>query len=106
MEVFTLAALAALVVKVTSASKYVSAGDFKSLGTQVFVWLVGVGAAFLAVNADAMSNIDVNGVTLGSLDSASTVLFGLGLSSLASFAKDTTKALDSSDSAAEPALFR
>lgn len=105
MEVFTLAALAALVIKVTSAAKYLRAGQVKDFGTQVFVWLVGVGAAFLAVNSNAMASIDLNGVTLGSLDGGSTVLFGLGLSSLASFAKDTTKAIDGSDSAAEPSLF-
>lgn len=104
MEVFTSAALAALVVKVTSAAKYLRSGAYKDFVTQVFVWAVGVGAAFLAVNSNAMSSIDVNGVTLGSLNGSSTVLLGVALASLASFAKDTTKAIDNSDSAAEPSL--
>ena len=105
MEVFTLAALAALVVKVTSAAKYLRSGAYKDFATQVFVWIVGVGAAFLAVNSNAMAGIDLNGVTLGSLNGSSTVLFGIALGSLASFSKDVTKAVDGSDSAAEPSLF-
>lgn len=104
MEVFTLAALAALVIKITGVAKYVRAGDVGNLISQVFVWVVGIGAAFLAASSNAMSKIEINGATLGSLNAASVILFGLALSSAASVIYDFRKAADNTDSAAEPPL--
>lgn len=104
MEVFTLAALAALVVKATSMLKFLRAGQLGDALTQLVAWAAGAGLALLAASANAMEHIDVNGVALGSLDTPSAVLLGFALASAGSFAYDYKKASDGSDSAAEPSL--
>lgn len=104
MEVFSLAALVALVTKFTSLTKYLSGRDWNGVLTQAYTWAAGVVAAVLAAHASAMSGVAVNGVTLGSLDGASQVLLGLALGSLGSLAYDYKKAKDNTDSAAEPKL--
>lgn len=104
MEVFTLAALAALVVKATSVLKFARAGQWGDVGTQVVAWAIGAGLALLAAAANAMANIDVNGVALGDLDKPSAVLLGFALASVGSFAYDYKKARDATTSAAEPPL--
>lgn len=104
MEVFTLAALAALVTKITSSIKYIKAGQLGDFVSQAVTWGVGIGLAFLAANANAMESVDLNGHTLGSLNGSSVVLVGLGLASLASVAYDFRVARDNNDSASEPSL--
>lgn len=105
MEVFTIAGLIALIIKFTSASKYIRAGQIGDFLTQVFVWATGILAAFVAVNANAFEKIDINGTQLADLNAWSVVLLGLGLSSLGSAFVDYKKARDNNDTAAEPALF-
>lgn len=104
MEVFSVVALAALVVKLTSLSKFVRAKHYGDAISQVFVLVVAVALAWIAANSSAMSDVDINGTTFGSLDGGSIVLVGLALGSTASFAYDYRKARDNTDSAAEPSL--
>lgn len=103
MEPFTLAALAALVVKIVSVVKSLGK-DRNAVVTQALTWAVGVAVAFLAAHADLTSALVVADRQLGSLDAGSLVLVGLSLSSLGSFAYDVKKSVDGTDSAAEPRL--
>lgn len=105
MEVFTAASLAALVWKFTSTLKYASAGDFKNVLTQVIPWVAGILAVMLAAQADVAAGMVVFGdQVLGHLDGWSQVLAGLSLGSAASVGYDVKKAVDHTDSAAEPPL--
>lgn len=105
MEVFTAVSLAALVWKFTSTLKYASAGDFKNVLTQVIPWVGGVLAVLLAAQADVGQSVTVFGdMTLASLDGWSQILAGISLGSAASAAYDVKKAVDNTDSSAEPPL--
>lgn len=104
MEVFSLVALAALVIKIGSLTKFIRAGQVGDAITQVYVLMVAIGLAWIAANASAMENVDINGQTFGSLDGGSIILVGLALGSTASFAYDYKKARDNTDTAQEPPL--
>ena len=105
MEVFTAVTLATLVVKLTSFLKYLTAGQLRDAATQAVPWAAGVGATWVAAQASVSEGVRIWGeVTLGSLDGWSVVLTGLALGSGASFSYDVKKAIDVSDSAAEPPL--
>lgn len=104
MEVFTLAACVALIVNLTSITKFLRARQIGDALTKVYVLGVGVVVAFLAASSNAMASIDVNGTPLGLLNGPSVILLGLSLASVGSFAYDYKKAVDGSDSAAEPPL--
>lgn len=105
MEVFTAATLAALVVKITSVLKYLSAGQFREALTQVVPWVAGILVAIVAANADVASGIVIWGdMALGQLDGWSQVLAGVALGSGGSLVYDFKKAVDNSDTAAEPPL--
>lgn len=107
MEVITLVTLMALVVKITSVVKAIGK-DNNAVVTQLVTWAVGVAVLFLAAQATITSGIVVfDGIpALGDLDNASLVLVGLSYASGGSFAYDLKKAIDSSDSAAEPSLLK
>lgn len=104
MDPITLVALGALAVKAVSTVKYALARDTGATVTQVLTWLVGIGVIALAAQADIAAGIDIGGTPLGMLDFPSQVLVGLSLSSAGSFAYDVKRAIDGSDSAAEPPL--
>lgn len=104
MEVFTLAMLGALVVKATGLLKLLRAKLYGDALTQLVAAGAGVAVTFLARASDVMADFDVEGVKLGTFDDATAVLFGLGLASAASYSYDWKKAVDGSDSAAEPPL--
>lgn len=105
MEVFTAASLAALIYKVTSVLKYTSAGEFRQVLTQIIPWAAGVIGVCLAAQADVSSGLQVFGdMALSQLDGWSLVLAGVSLGSAASTAYDVKKAVDNTDSAAEPPL--
>lgn len=104
MEPLTLAALAALAVKVTSALKYLTSGAWREAATQAVTWGAGIGVVALAAQADLSSGIAIGDVALGSLDFPSQILVGISLGSLGSFGYDIKKAVDGSDSAHEPPL--
>lgn len=104
MEALTLAALALLAVKVMTVVKSVGKDNNKAL-TQVVTWGVGTGILALAGHSAVTSDIIVFGShRLGDLDFGSTVLAGMSLSSVGSFGYDATKAIDNTQTAAEPSL--
>jgi hypothetical protein len=104
-EVAILAGLALAVNKTVSVIKSFGK-DTNAVVTQVLVWVIGVAAIFVAGQADITADLAVPGLTgvLGDLDFASVVLAGWILGSTGSFAFDIRKAIDNSDSAAEPSL--
>jgi hypothetical protein len=104
MEPFTLAALAALALKVTSLVKFLAARSFGDVLTQLVAWIAGVGVILIAANADITSDLVVAGNTLGSMNFWSQVLVGLSLGSLGSFAYDVKAAVDNTDTAREPSI--
>lgn len=105
MEVMTVAALAALVVKVMTVVKSVGK-DNRSAATQVVTWVVGVGVAVLGAHAQVTQDLVVFGsYRLGDLDTASLVLAGLSIASLGSIVgHDLPSAIDSTGTVAEPPL--
>jgi hypothetical protein len=105
MEVFSAATLAALVVKVTSVLKYLSAGKTREAITQLIPWLAGVVTVMVAAQANVSEGLVVFGeLALGQLNVWSQILAGLALGSGGSLVYDFKKAVDNSDSAAEPPL--
>lgn len=103
-DVLTLAALAALAAKLVSALKYLLDRDTRQFLTQLIVWVAGVLVVLVAAQADIAAGIVVGSTPLSALDIWSQVLVGLQLSSTAAFAYDFKKAIDGTDSAAEPPL--
>lgn len=106
MEVFTLASLIALGMRVVSFLKYARARDWNATFTQACVWASGVALVFLAGAADVTNKLILfKGVpTLSDINSASKILLGLMLLSLGSQVYEFKKAFDRNDTAAEPAL--
>jgi hypothetical protein len=105
MEVFTSAAVAALIWKVMSVVKMATGRDLRGVLTQVLTWLTGVVSVMLMAQADVSDQITVwgNGV-LSQLDGLSQVIAGLVIASVASAGYDFKKAFDNTDSSSEPAL--
>lgn len=95
----------ATVKKVVDFVRYLSAGDARSVVTQVLSWVAGIGVAFLLAASDITQRFDIGGgYPLGNANGASLVLIGIGLASGASFGVDLLKARDNSQSAAVPPL--
>lgn len=108
MEEFaTLAALAALAAQVTSIIKYLSVRDGRAALTALIPWAASFVVLLLGAQADATAGLVLPGLqqTLGDLDVASIALAATAIGSTGSavFAK-FPKAIDNSDSAAEPSL--
>jgi hypothetical protein len=107
MEILGLASLIALGMRFVSFCKFVRAKDWNSAFTQAATWGVGVALMFLASAADVTATIPVPGLAntvIGDVNSASKILLGFMLLSAGSVVYEFKKALDRSDSAAEPAL--
>lgn len=105
MEVMTVAALAALVVKVMTVVK--SAGkDTRAAVTQGVTWAVGIGVAFLAAHAKVTQDLVIFGTfRFGDLDAGSIVLAGMSIASLGStLLHDYPNAIDANSSIVEPKL--
>lgn len=106
MEVVIIfAALAFAVNKTVSVIKAIGK-DNNLVITQITVWVVGFIALLLAANAQVTSAFALPGfeVPLGDLDIPSLILLAWMLGGSGSFAYDFKKAVDSSDSSAEPSL--
>lgn len=105
MDVVSLAALAALVVKIVGVVKAIGK-DRNLVWTQVVTWVVGIGVLFLAAEAELTEHLVLfaGAAQLRDLDPASIVLAGLALGSSGSFAYDVKKAIDGADNAREPRL--
>ena len=100
------AALAFAINKTVSVLKGLVNKEWNTVVSQAAVWVVGFGGLSLAAHAAVTSAYALPGFTqpLGDLDSASLALLAWLLGSTGSFAYDFKKALDGSDSAAEPKL--
>lgn len=105
MEVMTVAALAALVVKVMTVVKSVGK-DNRAVVTQVVTWATGIGIAVLAAHAKVTSDLQVFGAfRLGDLDASSLILAGISIASLGStLLHDFPNAIDSTGSVVEPKI--
>jgi Family of unknown function (DUF5699) len=106
VQVVTLTTLAALAVKVTSVLRYAAAGQIRDVITQLIPWTAGILLFFLAGAAAVAAPLTLWGdVPLGDMDVWSKVLAGLALGSGGSVAfHDAFKAIDQTQSAAEPRL--
>lgn len=105
-SVIIFAGLAFAINKTVSVIKALANQDWNTVITQAVVWLVGFGGLSLAAHASVTENFALPGFTepLGSLDWGSLALFAWVLGSTGSFAYDWKRAVDDSDSAAEPKL--
>jgi len=99
--------LAFIILKVMSTAKNVAGGAVVAAVTQLLTWVAGVLVVLVASNVDATEAYVLAGTaqTLGDLDAWGTIFLGVMAGSLASVIYDFKKAFDSTDSAAEPALF-
>lgn len=89
MEFVPIAVAAALVWKIVSFVKFLMSGDKNKAVTQLVTWAAGIGVAFLLAASDFASSVDVGDHTLGNLNGASVILFGVALGSVAAAAYDT-----------------
>jgi hypothetical protein len=114
MEIAVLAALSALVVKVTDFLRYVAAaargekGHGSAIVTQLTAWLGGVIAVGVAARSGITQGVSVPGldVTIGKLDGWSQVLAGLMVGSAGSLAIDAKQAVDGTDTATKPTMLK
>ncbi len=104
MEVIGIATLAALVIKIVTVVKAFGK-DWNKVLTQAVTWAVGIFVVWLGGEADVTAGLMLwDDVSLAALDGASIVLVGIQIASLGSFGYDVKKAVDRSDTAAEPPL--
>lgn len=105
MEVFSAAAIAALVWKVISVIKMATGRDYKGVVTQALTWAAGIIAVVLAAQTDVAETVTAWGnMALSELDGWSQIWAGLVVASVGSAGYDFKKAFDNTDSAAEPGL--
>jgi hypothetical protein len=104
-QVALLAGLALAVNKTVTVLKALGK-NWNTVVTQALVWVLGIAAILLAAHAKVTMDAAVPGTPwlFGQLDGSSIVLLGWVLGSSGSFAFDLRKAIDNSDSAAEPPL--
>lgn len=100
--------LGTLAGKIVELLKYIKAKDTNGAFTLLSVWVAGFVVLVLGANASAFEMLMVPGmeVPLGQLNWASLVLVGMSLTSFVSFGYDFKKALDGSDTAKQPSLFK
>jgi hypothetical protein len=111
MEEFGMALLAVLILKFTDFLKNVKAGaegkGWNGAVTQVIVWAAALGGVFLMSASDfGVTKIPILDIALNDADGATKLLLGLMGGSLASVVYDAKKAVDNTDSAAQPPLIK
>ena len=105
MDFAPLAAMATLVIAIVNLIQYAKARDVNGVVTTFAVWVAGVVVALLVRETDFASGIDVTDtLTLGALNTWSTIFLGLTVGTIGQFAVQIKRAVDSSDSAAKPDL--
>jgi hypothetical protein len=95
--------------KIVSTIKNLTTAETRgSAVTQVVVWAAAFGMLLLAGEASVTEGLIVPGLSepLGELDFPSFVVLGLIAGSTGSVVYDFKKAIDNTDSAGEPALFK
>lgn len=106
MEFMPLVQMAVLVFALINFLKAVRQKDTNTVLTQLIVWVAGVLVTFLVAQTDFASGINVGDQSLTELNCWSLLFVGLTISSLASFGVELKKALDNTDSAQKPPLFK
>lgn len=104
MDFVPLAAALALTWKLVDFVKQLRVRDWNAAVTQAAVWVAGVLVIWLLASTDFASGIKIGSMVLSHLNGASLVLVGLSVGASGSVAYDFKRALDGSDSAAQPAL--
>lgn len=104
MDFAPLLVAVALIWKLVDFAKALRVRDIDAIGTQLSVWIAGVVVTFLLAATDFASGITIGDLNLDALNWASLLLLGLSIGSTGSVAYDFKRALDSSDSAAQPSL--
>lgn len=106
MEFIPLVQMAVLVFAIINFLKAIRSKDGNAAFTQITVWVAGVLVVLLAAQTDFASGIMIGDQALTALNFWSLLFIGLTISSLASFGVEIKKALDGSDSAKTPNLFK
>ena len=106
-QAVALLAIALLANKIIELLKYLTNKEYKSAATLLSLFGAGYAALTLAAHAKVTEAIVIPGTLtpLGMLDWASLLLLGLMITATGSTAYDFKKALDQTDSAAQPKLF-
>lgn len=104
MDPITAVALFALVWKIVDFLKALVNRNWNTVVTQLVVWIAALLVLALARVADVTAGIGLAGITIGDADFASLVVIALMVGSGASALVDVKKAIDGTDSAAQPQL--
>lgn len=104
MDFAPMLAAVALIWKIVDFAKVVRVRDVDAIVSQVAVWAAGVIVMFLLAATDFATGVDIGGRDASALNWASLVLVGLSIGSVASTAYDFKRAIDRTDSAAQPSL--
>lgn len=104
MDFVPVVAMAALTLKLVDFLRYCRAADMNGVFTQLAAWVGGVLVVLLVAQTDWADGIPVGDMSLGTINIWSIIFYGLAAGSAASVYKDTTKAIDNTNSAAIPTL--
>lgn len=106
MDFVPLLAAAALVAALIDLFRHASGKDWNSVLTQLVSWGAGVGVAALLAGSDFADAFKLGdtGVTLGSANAFSVILFGLTFGAVANKLVDGLAAIDQTDSQKKPPL--
>lgn len=101
-----LAALGSTVFVFVNFLKYLTNRDWNAAATQITAWAAGIGAVALFANAQLANGIVVGTIPLAHLDFWSQVALGLSATSVLSTFNEAKKAVDHTDTAMTPPLFK
>ena len=110
MDAITMVTLSTLLWKLVAFTKNLfnkpsgSKAYLDPIVTQLLAWVFGFLVVLIAAQANVASSLKVWGTTLDKLNGGSLLLLGLAISSFGGAAVEVKKALDKSDSAAQPSL--
>lgn len=104
MPFVPLLAMASLVFTLITFLKSITNAKWSAALTQVIAWFSGVAIINLGAHTDYAEGIKFGATALSALNGWSLLLIGLVFSSMAGVLNDVKKAIDSTDSAAQPPL--
>jgi hypothetical protein len=105
METFVVGAfMLATVKQMVDWLRYLKAGDWNGVVTQLGAWAFGFIVVFVVAHSDLAGVADFAGFTFDKLNIWSQVIAGVSVGSAASLTKDAIKASDNTDSAQVPKL--
>jgi type IV secretory pathway VirB2 component (pilin) len=98
--------LAALVITIIDFLRNATAGKagLNAVVTQVCAWIAGLVAVFLYAESQLGDGITIGDTTLDHADTATKIIIGLGIASIASTFVKLTKSIDNTDSNKQPPL--